>query len=89
MIISFTDYNIDAVDWIGWAYVGITGLLIAYTIISVVVMAINLLWQKIKEKCEKKAIKEEIAPQKKVSQNESTFMKDDSFSEIENIINEI
>ena len=80
VIISFTDYNIDAVDWIGWVYVGITGLLIVYTIISVVALAIYLIWQKIKEKCENKAKKEQLAPQKMVSQNESTFIQHDSFS---------
>jgi len=68
VIISFTDYNIDAVDWIGWAYVGITGLLIAYTIISVVAVAIKIIWQKIKEKCDKKARKEEMGLQKIVPQ---------------------
>jgi hypothetical protein len=64
VIISFTDYNINAVDWIGWVYVGITGLLIVYTIISVVAVPINLIWQKIKEKWDNKARKEQMGPQK-------------------------
>jgi hypothetical protein len=58
VIITFTDYNVDAADWVGWVYVGISSLLIGYTIISVVAIAINLIWQKIKEKCDNKAKKE-------------------------------
>ena len=58
VIITFTDYNVDAADWIGWVYIGISSFLIGYTIISVVALAINLIWQKIKEKCDNKAKKE-------------------------------
>ena len=60
IIISFTDFNTDNVDWVGWVYISFTGFLIAYTIITVFLLAMRLVIDKIKSMCLKKALKEPI-----------------------------
>jgi TRAP-type mannitol/chloroaromatic compound transport system permease small subunit len=59
VITSFTDFNYLAVDWIGWVYVGLTGLMIAYTIGSVFILAFKLIREKVSEKCSKKKVSKE------------------------------
>ena len=47
VLITFTDHNIQEVEWIGWIYIAITSLLIVYSVASVIQIALKQLWEKI------------------------------------------
>ena len=47
VLITFTDHNIEEVEWIGWIYIAITSLLIVYSVASVIQIALKQLWEKI------------------------------------------